>query len=73
VGADIWAAGKNLALYHSSDNGVNWERQSLPAATTDIVHIEFASATIGILKTSSVGAFSTHDGGKTWIAADQSP
>ncbi len=72
VGSDVWAAGKNLALYHSPDNGVNWERQNLPAATTDIVHIEFMSATIGVLKTSSAGAFSTHDGGKTWMAADQS-
>jgi hypothetical protein len=65
-GNDVWAAGKNLALYHSPDNGVHWERQALHAPDTDIVHIEFSSSTVGILKTGDAGAFSTHDGGKTW-------
>jgi hypothetical protein len=68
VGGEVWAAGKNLALYHSADNGVHWDRQILPAPATDIVHIEFANAMDGILKTSSAGGFSTHDGGKTWVS-----
>lgn len=65
---DVWAAGKNLALYHSGDNGKHWERQSVPAeAPADIVQISFTSALNGTLKTSASGDFSTVDGGKTWV------
>jgi hypothetical protein len=65
---DVWAAGKNLALYHSSDNGKHWERQTVPAAgPADIVHIAFTSALNGTLKTSSGSGFSTQDGGRTWM------
>jgi hypothetical protein len=72
AGKDVWAAGKNVALFHSSDNGLHWERQTLPATNADILHIEFSSSTTGILKTSSAGAFSTLDGGKTWTGVDPS-
>jgi photosynthesis system II assembly factor YCF48-like protein/putative zinc finger protein len=69
VGDDVWVAGKNLALYHSRDNGASWERETLPGLNSgDILHIEFTSALNGVLKTSSGAAFSTHDGGKSWVA-----
>lgn len=71
VGDDVWAAGKNLALYHSKDNGASWERQTLPGLNSgDILHIEFTSKFTGVLKTSSGAAFSTHDGGKNWVAVE---
>jgi hypothetical protein len=71
VGDDVWVAGKNLVLYHSKDNGASWERQTVPGLKSgDIVHIEFTSTFSGILKTSSGAAFSTHDGGKNWVAVE---
>jgi hypothetical protein len=72
AGKDVWAGGKGLALFHSPDNGLHWERQTLPAINADILHIEFSSSTTGILKTRSAGAFFTQDGGKTWTGVDPS-
>lgn len=70
VGDEVWAGGTGLALYHSADNGLTWQKQIVPGMAGDIVHLEFVSSTLGVLRTSAGAAFSTHDGGKTWDPAD---
>jgi hypothetical protein len=66
-GENIWAAGKNLALYHSPDNGAHWQRQSIPAKPgTDIVSIHAANALAVTFTTSASQTFATQDAGQTW-------
>ncbi|ABF43449.1 hypothetical protein Acid345_4449 [Candidatus Koribacter versatilis Ellin345] len=66
-GENVWAGGKNLALYHSPDNGVTWERQTLRVRiAADITQIQFTSANDGVLTTNLGTSFVTHDGGKSW-------
>ena len=66
-GENIWAAGRNLALYHSPDNGAHWQRQSVPAKSpADITRIDVTDAATLILTTSTAQEFITHDSGATW-------
>ncbi len=72
VAADgtIWAAGANGIVGQSSDDGVTWTNVSLP--TTD--HVEgifaFDDRTAFVGTRSSVGAWTTVDGGATWTSVD---
>ncbi len=73
-GNDVWVAAKGHALYHSGDNGTQWERQTLPAEVSgEIVQMGFTSALDGILTTSDGERWATHDGGKTWAKLTPSP
>jgi hypothetical protein len=67
VGQSLWVAGKNLALYHSTDNGAHWQRQSVPAnPPADIVRLQATDALDATLTTSNSQTFITHDAGATW-------
>jgi hypothetical protein len=73
-GPNVWAAAKNLQLYHSGNDGQHWERQNLPAeAQGEIVRLTFRSELDGALQTSTGDLWSTHDGGKTWSKANRVP
>ncbi len=68
-GKEVWAAGNNLALYHSGDEGLHWERLKLPQEMSgEIVQVTFTSALDGTLATSTGQLWASHDGGKTWSA-----
>jgi hypothetical protein len=70
VGENIWVGGRNLALYHSADNGAHWQRQTVPAtAPADIVRLQAASALELTLQTSAQQTFLSRDGGTTWTYA----
>ncbi|MBZ5645640.1 MAG: hypothetical protein LAN37_00280 [Acidobacteriia bacterium] len=66
VGADVWAGGPAALLYHSSDNGGNWTRQTLPGSAAAIVSLEFSDAQHGVARTADGAAWSTSDGGQHW-------
>ena len=69
-GENVWAGGKNLSLFHSPDNGITWERQTLRVRiAADIVQIAFSSPRDGVLTTNLGTSFVTHDGGKAWAQA----
>ncbi len=72
-GMDVWVGGAKGALYHSSDNGDHWTRQTAggldPAALGDIVNIIFNDARHGQLRTSTNQEWRTTDGGNTWTRA----
>ena len=66
-GKEVWAAANNLALYHSGDDGVHWERLTLPAEISgEIVQVRFTTVLDGMLSTSNGQQWASHDGGKTW-------
>lgn len=78
LGRDVWAGGTAGAFYHSSDGGEHWS--SVPLASTatavgtsvgDIVSIQFADATHGVVSTSTGATWTTSDGGQTWQQAPQ--
>jgi hypothetical protein len=70
VGNEIWAGGSGGALYHSADDGETWGRVRIQAGgrflTGDITRVEFATASDGVLTTSTGENWSTLDGGSTW-------
>ena len=68
-GKGVWAAGNNLALYHSGDDGLHWERLKVPQEMSgEIVQVTFTSTLDGTLATSTGQRWASHDGGKTWAA-----
>ncbi len=70
VGMDVWAGGSGGALFHSGDAGQSWKRVPSPV-TEDIVALEFSNSREGRLRTASGREYVTHDGGKSWLPADQ--
>ncbi|HEY3927704.1 MAG TPA: zf-HC2 domain-containing protein [Candidatus Koribacter sp.] len=72
-GDQVWAAGRNLTLYYSPNNGLTWQTQTIPAfrQDADVVHIEFSSEVDGLLKLSDGEAFTTHDRGRNWVGVPE--
>jgi len=70
LGRDVWAGGVAGAFYHSSDDGEHWSAVSLATsggtAAGNIVSIQFADASHGVVRTSSGQTWTTSDGGTTW-------
>lgn len=78
IGANVWAGGSHLGLYHSGDGGETWEARGLIQGTTrrmrpaevaelpDIVRIDFRDAMHGTVETSAGETWVTADGGETW-------
>jgi len=70
VGSEVWAGGNDGMLFHSSDNGLQWDRVALANAgaveTGAIVSIRFSDAQNGEVETNSGGNYSTSNGGVTW-------
>ena len=70
LGRDVWAGGLQGAFYHSSDGGEHWSAVPLgtdsAAVSGDIVSIQFADASHGVVGTSSGQKWTTSDGGRTW-------
>ena len=70
VGSEVWAGGNDGMLFHSSDNGLHWDRVALANAgaveTGAIVSIRFSDAQNGEVETNSGGNYSTSNGGVTW-------
>ncbi len=68
-GADVWAGGDHLRLFHSSDNGVNWIELQLPA-TADrahaIAHIRIDTPQKLTVEDDAGATFTTTDAGVTW-------
>lgn len=69
VGQNIWAAGHDATIIHSSDSGQTWEIQySAPELDRPFLDILFFDANHGI----AIGAYGlfyrTEDGGTTWEA-----
>ena len=69
-GGDVWAGGSGGALYHSTDDGANWQRVKLESGGTSL-----AETIIGILvrdpqhltvTTASGEQWMTEDGGLHW-------
>jgi photosystem II stability/assembly factor-like uncharacterized protein len=71
VGADIWAGGKAGALYHSADSGKTWAKVEPATAgrklDQDIVRVDFSDPLKGAVNTANGEAWSTSDGGQTWL------
>jgi photosystem II stability/assembly factor-like uncharacterized protein len=70
VGNNVWAGGGGGTLFHSSDRGENWSKQSLGASTgaetSAIVSIQFSDALHGVVTTDGGSRWTTSDGGVTW-------
>ena len=65
-GADVWAGGRDAALFHSHDAGANWERLTLGAsASGTIIRIEASGSSVRV-KSSSGQSWLSTDGGKSW-------
>jgi len=60
-----WVCGDRGALYHTSDGGVNWEKQT-PNTSEPLAGISFCSAEVGWVVGKKGLIFHTVDGGKTW-------
>ena len=78
LGRNVWSGGAAGAFYHSSDGGEHWSSIPLAATATavgtavgDIVSIQFADATHGVVSTSTGVTWTTSDGGQTWKQAPQ--
>jgi hypothetical protein len=64
---DIWFAGTNGRLYHSSDGGKGWSSVKGAWSTeTEIVNMTFRDAQHGELFTLESERWITSDGGKSW-------
>jgi len=69
-GADVWAGGRDAALFHSRDSGANWERLTLGAsASGSIIRIEASGPNVRV-KSSSGQSWLSTDGGKSWTRQD---
>ena len=70
VGNHVWVGGSGGALFHSHDEGQNWEQVALTTPsgreTSAIVSIEFYDAQHGTVTTDSGTSCITSDGGGTW-------
>jgi hypothetical protein len=68
-GADVWAGGDHLRLFHSADNGLTWTEVQLPA-TADrihaIVHIRSDSPQKITVEDNAGSTWTTTDAGATW-------
>lgn len=68
-GADVWAGGDHLRLFHSPDNGVTWTELQLPAnpdRTHAIVHIRIDTPQKFTVEDEMGATFTTTDAGATW-------
>jgi hypothetical protein len=68
-GADVWAGGDHLRLFHSSDNGVTWTELQLPPTadrTHTIVHIRIDTPQKFTVEDETGATFTTTDAGATW-------
>jgi photosystem II stability/assembly factor-like uncharacterized protein len=67
----VWAGGTSGALFHSYDDGQNWEQAALTTPngreTGTIVSIQFDNAQHGIVTTDSGTRYLTTDGGWSWV------
>jgi hypothetical protein len=70
VGNQVWVGGSRGALFHSHDEGQNWEQVALTTLsgreTDTIVSIQFDDVQHGIVTTDSGASCSTTDGGGSW-------
>ena len=69
LGADVWAGGDRLRLFHSADNGLTWAEVQLPAngdRTHAIAHIRLDSAQALHVESDDGTVWTTADGGATW-------
>ena len=77
AGSEVWAGGLGGALYHSSDNGLNWTRIPLTPGksktTVEITSIDFIDPLHGRVMTSTGAAWITADGGSTWSGQQGPP
>ncbi len=60
-----WAAGARGALFHSSDGGLNWEKQNVKT-TVALLSISFCNPQVGWVVGDDGIILHTVDGGKTW-------
>jgi len=71
VGSNVWAGGNRGALFHSTDQGENWNQVALNSngrpEGSAVVSIHFDTAMQGNLSTASGATWVTSDGGQTWI------
>lgn len=68
-GADVWAGGNHLRLFHSSDNGLTWTEVHLPASADRahaIVHIRIDGPQHLTVTDDTGSAWTTADAGATW-------
>jgi Photosynthesis system II assembly factor YCF48/Putative zinc-finger len=70
-GMEVWAGGSGGVLYHTVDAGNSWSRV-VPSFSGivvggDIISIEFPDQQHGRLTTSTGEAWTTGDGGQTWL------
>ncbi len=68
-GADVWAGGDNLRLFHSADNGLTWTEVQLPANADRahaIAHIRIDSAQALTVESDDGTSWTTAEGGATW-------
>jgi Photosynthesis system II assembly factor YCF48/Putative zinc-finger len=70
IGNDVWAGGNDGMLFHSGDEGLHWNRLSIPSAsgaeTVTIVSIRFDDAQHGVVVADTGASYGTTDGGATW-------
>ena len=70
VGNHVWVGGSGGALFHSHDEGQNWEQVALTtpsgSETAIIVSIQFDDAQHGTVSTDTGTRCSTIDGGGSW-------
>lgn len=66
VGTQIWAGGGAATLFHSTDGGATWTKQTLPGAAADVVYLQFSDALHGSARTADGTTWSTTDGGQHW-------
>ncbi len=68
-GADLWAGGDRLRLFHSADDGRAWLEVYLPSSadrTRAIAHIRVESQQKIIVEADDDTTWTTTDGGQTW-------
>ncbi len=66
---EIWIGGDNSRLYHSVDNGTNWNPVILPdkdGRKHSIAHIHFQTAQSGTVESDDGAAWTTSNGGSNW-------
>lgn len=68
-GADLWAGGDRLRLFHSADDGRTWLEVHLPSGadrTRAIAHIRVESQQKIVVEADDATTWATTDGGQTW-------
>jgi photosystem II stability/assembly factor-like uncharacterized protein len=70
VGNHVWVGGSGGALFHSRDDGQNWEEVAVTTpngrATATIVSIQFDDLQHGSITTDTGTRCTTADGGGSW-------